>query len=82
MIALETTYDWKLHQLDVKSTFLNGDFKEDIYLFQREEFVNKGQEHLVCKLKKALYGLKQGSISWYEKINKFFFQQGFNKRKK
>ena len=58
MIALATKYDWKLHQLDVKLAFLNGDLKEKIYLVQLEGFVKKGQEHLVCKLKKALYGLK------------------------
>lgn len=81
MIALATKYDWKLHQLDVKSDFLNGDLKEEIYLVQLEGFVKKGQEQLVCKLKKALYGLKQAPRSWYEKIDKFFFQQGFNKIK-
>ncbi len=58
MIALATKYDWKLHQLDVKSTFLNGDLKEEIYLVQPEGFVKKGQEHLVCRWTKALYGLK------------------------
>eukprot|EP00253_Pinus_taeda_P023259 PITA_23259 len=81
MIALATKYDWKLHQLDVKSAFLNGDLKEEIYLVQPEGFVKKGQEHLVCKLKKALYGLKQAPRYWYEKIDKFFFQQGFKKSK-
>ena len=75
MIALATKYDWKLHQLYVKSDFLNGDLKEEIYLVQPKGFVKKGQEQLVCKLKKALYGLKQASRSWYEKIDKFFFQQ-------
>jgi len=47
MIALATKYDWKLHQLDVKVAFLNGDLKEEIYLVQPEGFVKKGQEHLV-----------------------------------
>jgi len=48
----------KIHQLDVKSAFLNGDLKEEVYLMQPERFVKKGKEHLVCRLKKALYGLK------------------------
>jgi len=81
MIALATKYDWKLHQLDVKSAFLNGDLKEEIYLVQPEGFVKKGQEHLVRKLRKALYGLKQTPRYWYEKIDKFFFQQGFKRSK-
>jgi hypothetical protein len=43
--------------------------------------VKSGQEHLVCKLKKALYGLKQAARSWYEKIDSFFLQQDFMRRK-
>ena len=81
LITLTTKYHWKLHQLDVKSSFLNGELKEEVYLTQPEGFVEKGQEHLVCKLKKALYGLKQASRSWYEKIDSFFLQQGFMRSK-
>ena len=58
LITLATKYHWKLHQLDVKSTFLNGELKEEVYLTQLEGFVEKGEEHLVCKLKKELCGLK------------------------
>ena len=67
IIALATKHHWKIHQLDVKSSFLNGDLKEEVYLVQPEGFVKKGEEHLVCRLKKALYGLKQAPRSWYEK---------------
>ena len=81
LIDLATKYHWKLHQLDVKYAFLNGELKEEVYLTQPEGFVEKGQEHLVCKLKKALYGLKQAPRSWYEKIDSFFLQQGFMQRK-
>ena len=81
LIALATKYNWKLNQLDVKSAFLNGELKEEVYLTQPEGFVEKGQEHLVCKLKKALYGLKQAPRSWYEKIDSFFLQQGFMRSK-
>jgi hypothetical protein len=58
LIALAAKYHSKLHQLDVKSASLNGELKEEVYLTQPEGFVEKGQEHLVCKLKKTLYGLK------------------------
>jgi hypothetical protein len=81
LIALATKYHWKLHQLDVKSSFLNGELKEEVYLTQPEWFAEKGQGHLVCKLKKTLYGLKQAPRSWYEKIDSFFLQRGFMRSK-
>jgi hypothetical protein len=81
LIALATKYHWKLHQLDVKSAFLNGELKEEVYLTQPEGFVKSGQEHLVCKLNKSLYGLKKEPRSWYEKIDSFFLQQGFMRSK-
>ena len=80
IISLAIKFDWVLHQMDVKSTFLNGDLREEIYLVQPEGFVKHGKKFLVCKLKKALYGLKQAPRSWYEKIDKFF-QQGYIKNK-
>ena len=79
LISLATKHNWELHQLDVKSAFLNGELKEEIYLVQPEGFVKKGQEHLVCRLKKALYGLKQAPRSWYEKIDSFFLEHGFHR---
>ena len=81
LIALATKNNWKIHQLDVKSAFLNGDLKEEVYLTQPEGFIKKGQENLVCKLKKALYGLKQAPRSWYIKIDTFFAYKGFVKSK-
>ena len=81
LISLATKYHWKLHQLDVKYSLLNGELKEEVYLTQLEGFVEHGQEHLVCKLKKALYGLKQTPRSWYEKIDSFFLQQGVMRSK-
>ena len=58
LVALATKHKWKIHQLDIKSAFLNGELKEELYLVQPKGFVQKGHEHLVCKLKKAIYGLK------------------------
>ena len=81
IIALATKHHWKIHQLDVKSAFLNGDLKEEVYLVQPEGFVKKGEEHLVCRLKKALYGLKQAPRSWYEKIDSFFLMNGYERSK-
>ena len=59
LIALAAKNDLELHQLDITTAFLNGELKEEIYMKQPEEFVLKGKEHLVCKLKRSIYGLKQ-----------------------
>ncbi|GJS25028.1 retrovirus-related pol polyprotein from transposon TNT 1-94 [Tanacetum coccineum] len=58
-ISLATTYDWALHQLDVKNAFLHGDLQEEVYMEQPPRFVAQEESGRVCKLKKALYGLKQ-----------------------
>ncbi|CAL8170381.1 unnamed protein product [Prunus armeniaca] len=59
LIALATQKNWKLFQLDVKSAFLNGVLKEEVYIEQPEGFEVKGAKDKVYKLRKALYGLKQ-----------------------
>jgi hypothetical protein len=56
---METQNRWKIHQMDVKTSFLNGDLKENAFMSQLEGFVVKVQEHKVCNLIKSLYGLKQ-----------------------
>ena len=47
--------------MDVKTSFLNGDLEEEVYMKQPEGFSFSSGEHLVCKLKKSIYGLKQTS---------------------
>jgi hypothetical protein len=59
VVAVATYKGWTMHQLDVKSAFLNGPLKEEVYVKQPPGFEIKGQEQKVFKLKKALYGLKQ-----------------------
>ena len=81
LISLATKHNWKIHRLDVKTAFLNGDLKEEVYLVQPEGFIKKVQEHLVCRLRKALYGLKYAPRSWYVKIDSFIYHKGFVKSK-
>ena len=59
VLGLVANLDLELKQLDLKTAFLHGDWKEEIYMDQLEGFKVKGKEHMVCKLKKSLYGLKQ-----------------------
>ena len=54
--------------MDVKTTFLNGYLKEDVYMDHPKGFAIKGQEQKVCKLVKYLYGLKKAPQAWYEKL--------------
>jgi len=65
--------------MDVKSTFLNGDLEEEVYIEQPEGFILGNDVKLVCKLRKALYGLKQAPRAWYYRFDKYLHQQGFSK---
>ena len=58
ILAIGAAMDLEIHQMDVKTAFLNDDLDEDIYMVQPEGFVQQGKENHVCKLKKSLYGLK------------------------
>jgi hypothetical protein len=69
-LALVAIEDMEIHQMDVKTTFLNGDLEEEIYMEQPEGFTEEG-EHLVCKLHKSLYGLKQSPKAWNQKLDVF-----------
>ena len=59
LIALAAVYGLEINQMDVKTTFLNEELEEEIYIEQPEGFVVPGKEKKVCKLIKSLYGLKQ-----------------------
>jgi hypothetical protein len=71
IISLASVLGWKLHQMDVKTTFLNGKIEHEVFVEQLYFFIlhNKGTH--VCKLRKALYGLKQAPTVWYDKIDGF-----------
>ena len=77
IMALVAHFDLELHQMDVKTVFLNGNLDEEVYMDQPEGFLIKGKEHMVCKLKKSIYGLKQASRQWYLKFNDTITSFGF-----
>ena len=79
LLALAAFYGWEVHNLNVKSAFLNGEIVEDIYVKQLEGYEILGKEHHVYKLRKALYGLKQAPRAWYSKLDKSPLELGLIK---
>ena len=78
LLALAAIHDLVIHQMDVKTAFLNGDLDEEIYMKQPEGFVMPGHENKVCKLKKSLYGLKQAPKQWHQKFDDVVLSNGFS----
>nr|GEZ30709.1 retrovirus-related Pol polyprotein from transposon TNT 1-94 [Tanacetum cinerariifolium] len=66
-------------QMDVKTAFLHGTLKEDVYVCQPKGFIDDDHPSHVYKLNKALYGLKQAPRAWYDKLSTFLLQNHFFK---
>jgi hypothetical protein len=78
LLALSVAKGFKLHQMDVKSAFLNGVLEEEVYVRQPPGFESEIKyPHRVYKLRKALYGLKQAPRAWYGRLRGFLFERGF-----
>ena len=75
--ALAVQNGLKLHQMDVITTFLNGELKEEVYMKQPEGYVVKGKESLVCKSHKSIYGLKQSPRCWNSALDDYLKRIGF-----
>ena len=72
---------WKVQQMYVKTTFLNGVVEYEAYVEQPLGFETHNSKSHVCKLKKALYGLKHEPKTWYDRIDSFLTNLGFTKSK-
>jgi hypothetical protein len=81
LLAYVAYHGFKLYQMDVKSAFLNGPIKEEIYVEQPPGFEDSEYPNHVYKLSKALYGLKQAPRAWYECLRDFLITNGFKVRK-
>ncbi|GKE73776.1 gag-pol polyprotein [Tanacetum coccineum] len=65
--------------MEVKTTFLNGLLKEEVYVAQLDGFVDPDHPEKVYHLRKALYGLKQALRAWYDELSSFLMSKGFTK---
>ena len=81
VLSLAAVMKWKIHQMDVKTAFLNGVVEEEVYVEQPLGFETHDRESHVCRLKKALYGLKQEPRTWYGRIDNFLSSLGFTNSK-
>ncbi|KAG3230217.1 hypothetical protein PI124_g24684 [Phytophthora idaei] len=79
VLSMAAKYGLKLHQMDVKTAFLNGLLDEDIYMAQPGGYVDEDHPDYVCKLKRSLYGLKQSPRMGNQTIDDFMLKLGFKK---
>ena len=77
MLAIATFYE--IWQMDVKTAFLNGFIKEELYMMQPEGFVNPKGANKICKLQQSIYGLVQASRSWNIRFDKLIRAYSFIK---
>ncbi|GJZ51758.1 retrovirus-related pol polyprotein from transposon TNT 1-94 [Tanacetum coccineum] len=77
--AYVTHKSFPIYQMDVKTAFLNGPLKEEVYVAQPDEFVDPDHPEKVYRLRKALYGLKQAPRAWYDELSNFLMSKGFTK---
>nr|GEV29781.1 hypothetical protein [Tanacetum cinerariifolium] len=68
-----------VYQLDVKTAFLNGNLREEVYVSHPDGFVDPDNPNHVYRLKKSLYGLKQAPCAWYDMLSSFLISQDFSK---
>ena len=77
LISIVAEMGWKIHQMDVKTAFLNGSIQEEVYVEQPQGFEIHGRDSHVYQ--KSLYGLKQAPRAWYSRIDSYLLSMGFQK---
>ncbi|GJZ21765.1 retrovirus-related pol polyprotein from transposon TNT 1-94 [Tanacetum coccineum] len=78
-VANAANKNMTIYQMDIQTTFLNYELKEEVYVSQPEGLVDQGNSSQVYKFKKALYGLKQAPSAWYNMLSSFLISQHFSK---
>jgi hypothetical protein len=77
VLSLALSWNWAIHQLDVKNAFLHGTLTETVYCSQPTGFVDAANPDLVCRLNCSLYGLKQAPRAWYSRFTTYLTSIGF-----
>ena len=77
IMAIAAEMGWRIHQMDVKTAFLNGILEEEVYIEQPQGFAVSGRDTHVCRLRKVIYGLKQAPRAWYSRIDTYLQDLGF-----
>ncbi|GJT53672.1 retrovirus-related pol polyprotein from transposon TNT 1-94 [Tanacetum coccineum] len=78
-VAYAAHKSFPIYQMDIKTAFLNGPLKEEVYVAQPDGFVDPDHPEKVYRLRKALYGLKQAPRAWYDELSNFLMTKGFTK---
>ncbi|GKD63128.1 putative ribonuclease H-like domain-containing protein, partial [Tanacetum coccineum] len=78
-LAFASYMGFTVYQIDVKSAFLYGTIKEEVYVYQLLGFVDPAHQNKVYKVVKALYGLHQAPRAWYETLSSFLMENGFRR---
>ena len=77
MLAIAAFYNYEIWQIDIKTAFLNGCLKEEMYMIQPEGFVDPKDANKVWKLQRSIYGLVQVSRSWNKRFDEVIKAYGF-----
>ena len=77
VFALATLHGWYMTGVDVRTAYLYGKLDEEIYMWQPEGFIARGQESKVICLRRALYGLKQAGLAWWKELSQSMKALGF-----
>jgi hypothetical protein len=79
IISLAIEKGWRVHQMDMKTTFLNGVVEEELYVEQLEGFEVGSREKHVCRLRRVFYRLKHAPRAWYSRIENYLREMGFQR---
>ena len=77
LLTLANHQDLEIHQMDIKTAFLQGEFDTEVYMSQPEGYIDEEKADHVCKLKRSIYGLKQAARCWNLAMDKFLKSSGY-----